>query len=146
MTNKDDDAFNAPDTCKPALIEEDALEINPPARVERLVTERVFPADTAPVSADAPPTVNVELAERFPATCNPAATLEEAEEINPPVNVLRPETFSEPRVPTLVSELLTTEVPRVVASRILALLIKKDPPVARFTFPADKAKPVRERE
>ena len=77
-TFKVEDADRAPLTCKrPATEEEAAPEINPPVKVERLVTDKV----SAKVAA--PPTFKVEEERNTPETWRLPATVEEAEEIKP---------------------------------------------------------------
>ncbi len=140
-TESDELAFKAPAICKPAPILLEALEMNPPASEVRDATDKVFCAVTAPVKVEAPTAVKVLEAVRLPETFSDDPMELEAEEMKPPESVLRPETVNEPRVPTDVRDELTTELPSVVASRILVLLIRNTPPVGRFTLPEVRLSP-----
>lgn len=71
-TKSEDEALRAPATWRPAEMEEEALEINPPVRVARL------------------PTDMVDDAERLPDTWRPAEMEEDADEIKPDRRVARP--------------------------------------------------------
>ena len=90
-----EDARRLPDTWKfPATVEE-ALEINPPYRLERLATSNVEEALNGPLTWKGPETVleavdrkpfeNVAREEKFakPVTLRMEANVEEAEEMNP---------------------------------------------------------------
>jgi hypothetical protein len=66
---------------------------------------------------------------------------EEALEMTPPVKVVSPETLREERVPREVSEEETTELPKVEAERMFALLMSSDPPVERFRLPEESEIP-----
>ncbi len=99
------EALTFPATCKPAATLEDAEEMKPPVKLDKPVIPKVPPTvalfvTARPVPAPPnvavllnvapPPTVNVELAERFPATWRPAPIEEDALAINPFVNVESP--------------------------------------------------------
>jgi len=73
-----EEAFNPPVKIKLPVTVEEAWEINPPARVDKLATLKVEEADNGPLM--------FKLAE----------TVEEAWEINPPVKVERPVIFKVP--------------------------------------------------
>ena len=111
-----EEACKFPATCNgPAMVDE-ALEINPPARVDKLATLKVEEADNGP------PTFKL------------AETVEEAEEINPLDMVSMvveavareecPETVNAVRIPTLVKEEAATPEPKVLPERTAAPLIR----------------------
>jgi len=109
-----EDACNTPLICNgPAMVDE-ALEINPPPRVDKLATLKVEEADNGPL------------------TFKLAETVDEAEEINPLDMVSMvveavareecPETVNAVRVPTLVKEEAATPEPKVLEVRTVAPL------------------------
>ena len=85
-TNNVDDAFNGPDTCNPAPMEEEAELRKPPVNVARLFTKRVDEAFSGP------------------ATWRPAPIEEEAEEIKPTLCVVSPNILVVPDTLTLPEE------------------------------------------
>ena len=92
--------------------EDEAEEMKPPVRVERLLTRSVLDAFNAPatcnpalmlddaaeikppVKVERPESVALEFTVRTPETWRPAVTVDDAEEINPLVRVARSETPS----------------------------------------------------
>jgi len=94
-----DEAFNPPVRTKVPLIVEEALEINPPPKVERFKTDKVEEALRAPV-VNGPTTVEeaVEikpaLVVRRPLIPKVETAVEEATEIKPAFMVVRPLTLN----------------------------------------------------
>ena len=74
-----------------------------------------------------------------PKAIRPAEALSRVVEAWPRVDW--PVTVSDPKVPTDVSDELTTFAPKVVASKILTLLIDNSPPVGRLMLPEVRVNP-----
>ena len=103
---------------------DEPVETKAPFREARLATDKVEEADNGPAICK-----ELEIVEE-------AWAMKPLEAVSMVVEAVAkeewPETVSEPRVPTLVSEEPVTAEPKAVADKVFAPLMAKKFPVARF--------------